>query len=147
MSRVKLDLPKGFAFSTEIAVRISDINCGGHLGHDSVLSLIHEARVRFLRDIGFAEGDIDGKGLIMADAAIVYKSRGFWGQVLKIEVAISGLGKYACDLVYRLTDKETGKEVARAKTGMAFFDYSNDKLVAVPQVFEAVLAARNLLSS
>ncbi len=62
MARVKLDLPDAFEFTTEIQVRIGDINYGGHLGNDTVLSLIHEARVRFLQKYNFREANIGGIG-------------------------------------------------------------------------------------
>ncbi len=42
-------------FSATLEVRISDINYGNHLGHDSLVSLLHEARVRFLRHLGYTE--------------------------------------------------------------------------------------------
>ena len=48
MARIKLDLPERFPFSTELRVRITDVNYGGHMGNDSLLGLLHEARVRFL---------------------------------------------------------------------------------------------------
>jgi acyl-CoA thioester hydrolase len=47
MARVAIDLPEQFPFSAGIAVRISDINYGGHIGYDAIISLIHEARMRF----------------------------------------------------------------------------------------------------
>lgn len=49
MSRVGLSLPSQFDFGTELAVQASDINYGGHLGHDAAVSLLHEARRRWLR--------------------------------------------------------------------------------------------------
>lgn len=143
MARIKLDLPEKFDFSTEIAVRISDINYGGHLGHDSVLSLTHEARVRLLRKHGFTEMDIDGSGLIISDVAIVYKSEAFYGETLNIEVAASDFSKYGCDFVYKITEKETGREIARAKTGIVFFDYANRKVAPVPEKFKAILSLRD----
>jgi acyl-CoA thioester hydrolase len=138
MARVKLDLPEKFEFSTEILVRISDINYGGHLGHDSVLSLTHEARVRLLGKYGFTEMDIDGSGLIISDVVIVYKSEAFYGEILKIEIAICDFSKYGCDFVYKITEKETGREVARAKTGIVFFDYKERRVASVPENFKAI---------
>ncbi|MGH7791582.1 MAG: acyl-CoA thioesterase, partial [Thermodesulfobacteriota bacterium] len=79
MARVKLDLPEEFVFSTEIPLRVNDINYGGHLGHDSILTLTHEARVRLLRKYGLTEINIYGPGLIISDAVIVYKSEAFYG--------------------------------------------------------------------
>jgi len=138
MARVKLDIPEEFEFSTEIPIRISDINYGGHLGNDAVLSLIHEARLRFFKKYGFTELDIDGFGLVLTDAVVVYKSVGYHGDILTIEVTREDFNKYGCDFVYRITNKETGKEVARAKTGIVFFDYDKKKVAKVPEKFKEI---------
>jgi len=138
MARVKLDLPDRFEFSTEIQVRIGDINYGGHLGNDTVLSLIHEARVRFLQKYGFTEANIDGVGLIMTDAVIVYKSEGFYGDTLTIDVTVGDFSRSGCDFFYRFTNKLTRKEVARAKTGIVFFDYKTRKVVSIPEHFRVL---------
>ena len=67
MGRVKLDMPKEFLFSTEMPVRISDVNYGGHLGNDSVMSMAHETRVRFLAEHGYSELDVCGAGMIQSE--------------------------------------------------------------------------------
>ena len=138
MARVKLDLPERFEFTTEIPIRIGDINYGGHLGNDSVLSLIHEARLKFLKRNGFTELDIDGVGLIMVDSVILYKSEGFYGDILTIEITTGEYTKTGCDFFYRITNKETGKEVAIVKTGIVFYDYQKKKIVEVPEKFKAM---------
>jgi acyl-CoA thioesterase FadM len=135
MARMKLELPDRFIFSTEIEVRISDINYGGHLGNDSLLSLIHEARVRFLNEYGFSEFDIGGASIIMSDTAIIYKSESFHGDILTFEVAVADVGRIGCDFYYRIYNKKAGKEVAHAKTGIVFFDYEKRKVVNVPGKF------------
>ena len=40
MARIKLDMPDNYIFSTELPVRISDINYGGHLSNDAMLSML-----------------------------------------------------------------------------------------------------------
>ena len=65
MPRLKIDIPDNFAFETQIPIRITDLNYGGHLGNDKYLTLIHEARVQFLEHYGFSEMDVDGVGIIM----------------------------------------------------------------------------------
>jgi acyl-CoA thioester hydrolase len=135
MPRVKIQFPDHFQFTTDLNIRISDINYGGHLGNDSVLSLVHEARVRFLKSLGYSELDIEGAGIIMGDAAIVYKAEGFHGETLTIDVAVLDIQNASCDFVYRLTKKDTGVEIARAKTGIVFYDYSTKKTVSVPPKF------------
>jgi acyl-CoA thioesterase FadM len=138
MARVKIELPAKFEFSIEVRVRISDINYGGHLGNDSVLSFIHEARLRFLNSYGFTELNINGFGLIMTDSVIVYKNQGLYGQILLIEVSVGDISKSGFDFIYRIREKESGKDVALAKTGMAFFNYQKNKVVRVPEKFKAI---------
>ena len=135
MSRVKLQLPTHFPFCTEIPIRISDINYGGHLGNDSVLSLVHEARVRFLQHLEYTEFDIEGRGIVLTDAIVVYSSEGLYGDVVLVEVGTSDFQLVQCDMVYRLTNKQTKKEIARVKTGIAFLDRQTRKIAPVPDNF------------
>ena len=139
MVRVALELPKNFSLSTDIPVRISDINYNNHIGHDSIITLIHEARVRFLNAYGFTELDIDGFGLVMTDLVVIYKAEVFYGEILTIEVTIQDFTKYGCDFIYRVTNKETGAEVARAKTGVLIYDYAKRKVVPVPKSFRSAM--------
>jgi acyl-CoA thioester hydrolase len=134
MPRIKIALPDSFAFTTEIPLRISDINYGGHLGNDSVLSLMHEARVQYFRSLGLSgETSLEGIiGIIVSDVGIEYKSESFYGDVVQVEVGIDDVGKYGFDMVYRLTHKETGKAIAIGKTGILCFDYAVRKLHVIP---------------
>jgi acyl-CoA thioester hydrolase len=136
MARVLIDLPQSFQFLTEIPVRITDINYGGHLGNDAVLALFQEARVQMLKQYGWSEMDIEGSGVIMSDAAVVYKSEAFYGEILTIEIAVIEITRAGCDFVYRMTNRASGKEVARAKTGIVFFDYASRRIVGVPEQFK-----------
>ena len=135
MARIKLDLPENFPFTTELRVRITDVNYGGHMGNDSLLGLLHEARVRFLAHYGLREFDIGGAGLIVTDSVIVYKSEAFPGEMLVIAVTLTDFNKYGCDFVYLVTEKTSGREVARAKTGIVFFDYQQRAVQKTPQSF------------
>lgn len=135
MPRIKIELPQKFIFKTELALRITDINYGGHLGNDSLLSIIHEARVRFLNHLGYSESNLEGNGIIMIDAAIQYKSEGFYGDSLIIEIDVNSFSGIGCDFVYRITNKSNGKVIALAKTGIVFFNYEKRKTVSVPSKF------------
>jgi len=134
MARIQIDLPEKFLFTVEIAVRVSDLNYGGHVGNDSILTLMQEARVQFYRSLGFAnEISFEGSvGQIIADAAIQYKTQTFLGDVLTIEVGVAEFTRYGFDMFYQLRNKATGKEVARGKTGIVCFDYSKGKVASVP---------------
>lgn len=135
MARVKLELPEVFCFSTELDVRVTEINYGNHVGNDRMVSLIHEARLRFLRKMGFGEFNIGGIGLMVSDLVVAFKAESFVGDVLKFEVGVTDFNKYGCDFIYRVTNADDGKLVTEAKTGIVFFDYDERKIALVPKVF------------
>ncbi len=138
MARIKIDLPQHFNFTTNIDVRVTDLNYGNHLGNNALLGLIHEARVRFLRHYNCNdEREVFGVGLIMSDTAIEYKAEGFLGDVLTVKVAVGDFSRVGFDFYYQFT-KADGTVLANAKTGMVCFDYTTRKVAACP---EALLAS------
>ena len=131
MARIKIDLPENFVFTTNIPVRVSDINYGGHLGNDALLSILHEARLRYLQQLGYSELRFGENALIMADAAIEYKGEGFMGDVLTVQITPADFTKYGFDLLYRVVN-QNNMPIAYAKTGMLCFNYGTRKLVTLP---------------
>ncbi|SMC28178.1 4-hydroxybenzoyl-CoA thioesterase [Andreprevotia lacus DSM 23236] len=146
MSRLKLDLPAHCDHATCIAVRITDLNYGGHLANQALLALMQEARVGFLAALGFSElGSDTLPGIILADVAVVYRSEAFAGEQLTFELAADEMGRSSFDLYYRIRAAE--REVAQAKTSIVFFDYAKRKSVAIPAAFiEALQGLREAKS-
>jgi 4-hydroxybenzoyl-CoA thioesterase len=142
MARVTLELPTSFQFVTDITVDIGHINYGGHLGNDSALTLLHEVRLRFVRSLGLNELDIEGRGMIITDAVVVYKAEAFWGDLLEAELACVDFNKYGCDIFYRLRRKTDDRDILHAKTGILFFNYETRKPASIPAAFSAALLAR-----
>jgi acyl-CoA thioester hydrolase len=138
MSRIKLQLPQQFSFSTQIAIRISDINYGNHVGNDAVLSLIHEARVQYLAAHGFSELNCGGVGLIMSDAGIEFKKEIFYGDVIRAFITAINFSTIGFDLYYKL--ETNNKAAVLAKTGMICYDYEKKKIVNVPELVREKLA-------
>ncbi len=135
MARIKINLPDKFIFSTDIPVRSTDINRGGHMGWNYMFDILDEARVRFWNSIGYSETANERVSNIMADAGINYKRQVFYGQTLRVEMAAADFTDRSFDLVFRISDAESGEEVARAKTGMLCFDYKEQKITRVPDDF------------
>jgi YbgC/YbaW family acyl-CoA thioester hydrolase len=127
-------MPEKYLFSTQIPVRITDLNYGNHLGNDALLSIIHEARVRFLASYGYSEANIENVGIMMADVVIIYKSQAFYGDMLSIQIGIDDLSKKSCDFYY-LIGNQADKIVALCKTAIVFFDYNLQKPVLIPTKF------------
>ncbi len=133
MSRHALLLPERFDFATDLTVQARDINYGGHLGHDAAVSLLHEARRRWLAAAGYDEAGHGGAGLIMLELDVRYGAEAFWGERLRVDMAVTGPGAARCEFLYRVARDET--EVLRARTLMGFFDYAGRRLVRRPADF------------
>lgn len=137
MPRIKIDLPERFTFATEIPIYIGHINYGHHLDNAALISLVSEARVRFFKALGYSELDVEGVGIVVADVAAQYRSEAFHGETLVVEMGAADFNRYGCDLVWRLSDKASGREVARGKHGIMFFDYAARKPTSAPPAFVA----------
>lgn len=145
MARVKIDMPESFRFLTQLPIRITDINYGGHLGNDAVVSILQEARMRYLASFGATELEALGTALIMADAAIVYKGEGFYGDQLTVEVTADEFSSVGFDLFYRISTFRGGTLtlIAEAKTGMVCFDYTSRKVARLPEALKTALSKIN----
>ena len=141
MARVHIDLPERFSFATDIQIYINHINYGNHLDNSAMLALVSEARVRFFKHLGYTELDVEGLGIIVADVAAQYKSEAFHGEIMVIEMAAGEFNKYGCDLLWRMAEKISGREVSRGKHGIMFFDYALRKAALVPPAFIAKAGA------
>jgi acyl-CoA thioester hydrolase len=134
MARNRIELPQTFNFSCNIPIRITDVNYGGHVGNDTVLTILHEARMQFLHQLGYTEMDLGGCGMIMADVAIEFKHELFYGDQLIASVSAGNFSRIGFELYYRLEKITAGKSViaAAARTGMICYDYEKKKIVSLP---------------
>jgi len=135
MARIKIELPEKFSFETIIPIRITDLNYGNHVGNDTILSILHEARVQYLRHYDLDELDFAGIGLIMSDVAVEFKNEIFYGERIIASVRVSEISKFVFDVYYKLEKENNDKRilVALAKTGMVCYDYTAKKVAAVPK--------------
>ncbi len=141
MARIKLIIPDKQIFSTKIAVRITDINYGNHVGNDALISILHEARMQWLASLNYTELSIENAALIMADLAVEYKAESFYGDVLLIDIAIGEISKVSFEIFYEITTHRNNIKllIAKAKTGMVCFDYELKKVTNIPEKFLSML--------
>ncbi|MGD9773012.1 acyl-CoA thioesterase [Diaphorobacter sp.] len=142
MARIVFDLPAHFGFSTELQVYISHVNQGGHLDNAQLLSLVSEARVRFFKSLGYTEADVAGLATVVGDMLAQYKSEAFHGETLRVQMTPQDFNRYGFDLVFCLTEKTQGREVARGKTGIVFIDRAARKPAPIPEPVRQLLLQR-----
>lgn len=114
-------------------VRITDVNYGGHLGHDRLIGLLHQARIDALSAIGASELDFFGTGLILAHLRIDYRAQAFLHEAIDIAVWAENIRRCRFDLHYRARRGDT--LIAEALTVMVCFDYGAQQVSAVPRAF------------
>jgi acyl-CoA thioesterase FadM len=133
MKRLKVQEPDKYIFSTDLRIRISDLNYGNHLSNDAFLRFAHEARMQFFESIDYTELDIEGVGTIMADCEIQFLGQGYFGDEVRIDIGIADYSRAAFNLVYRFTNLSDSKTMALIRTSILGFDYKNNKVVAFPE--------------
>lgn len=142
MARLKIDIPENYFAAFTIPVRINDINYGNHVGNDSFVAILQEARVQWLRQHNFTELDIDGVGLIICDLQIEFKKESFYGDNITVQLSAGEISGVGFELCYQLFTFRDGERIllANAKTSMVFYNYTNKKVTALPEKFKAILA-------
>ena len=138
MARLQLSFPEDqWYYSTQLTVRVTDINAGNHLGNDSMISMISEARARFLFEYGVSEADRDGNGIIVTDLATTYRAEAHARDQLMFEVGVMDFNKYGGDIIFRVSRPRDNTLVAMAKSGFVFFNYKTSQVVAMPDDFRS----------
>jgi acyl-CoA thioester hydrolase len=135
MPRIRIELPTHFPFTAAIPIRITDLNYGAHVGNDTILSLIHEARMQFLIHFGYTELNVGGVALIMGDVAIEFKKEIFYGDTVLASVAAGDFSRVGFILYYKLEKQDGDKRIllATAQTGMVCYNYELKKVASVPE--------------
>ena len=141
MARLKLELPQKLLATVSIPVRITDINYGNHLAHNSLVEIIHEARVQFLNQHGFTELNVGGTALIMSELIVEFKNESFYKDLLQIKIFSGEITGVSFELFYEISvqRKEQKIIIAFAKTGMVCYNYDIKKVRAVPEKLKMLL--------
>ena len=128
-----------------MTVRVTDINGANHLGNDSMISMISEARARFLSELGVQETERDGTGIIVTDLATTYRAEAHAHDQLVFEVGVMDFNKYGGDITFRITRPRDQVLVAMAKSGFVFFNYKLSQVVPMSDEFRAKFTRVNWL--
>lgn len=143
MTRIKISLPDSFYnISIKIPVRITDVNYGNHVGNDSLVSIIHEARMQFLQHYGFTELNIEGIGLIMSDLIVEFKNESHYNDIIEVKIAKGEVSKVSFELLYLLSTYRENNEIiiAHSKTTMVCYNYQLKKVVVIPDKLKEIVS-------
>ncbi|MCY4046165.1 MAG: thioesterase family protein [Cellvibrionales bacterium] len=144
MPRIILDTLTSTLITYPVKIRYSDINTARHVGNDKMISLIQEARIELLTQLGFKNDGDTAVTYVVADLGVNYKAEAFFADELIIEVGVSDIKEKSFDVLYKVTNTKTHHVVAEAKTGLVFLDANAGKTTQIPA---ALLTAIDKLST
>jgi len=139
MPRTKLTEQPVYEFCYPITVQPRDINYGGHMGVDSLISIIAAGRAYLFKCGGMRETNLgDSKtGIIMTDVQINLIAEGFMFDNLEVHTHIGDLTRNGFRLFHKVTRGDS--IIALAEMGFLTFDYDARKVVALPKSFTKAL--------
>lgn len=139
MPRIKLQEQSAYEFHYDLQVQVGHLNYAGHLGHDSVVSIVHEARVHMFHVLGVIETNLGDNraGIIMGDLAVTYFSEGHLFDKLRVDSHVGEMGRSGFRIFHRVMKGEN--LIALVETGLMAYDYTLQAIVPVPEVFKRAL--------
>jgi len=139
MPRTKLTEQPTYEFCYPITVQPRDINYGGHLGVDSLVSIIGTARAYIFQSICLSEGNLGDNrvGIIMTDFMVNLKAEGFMFDNLEVYTHVGELTKNSFRFFHKITRGVS--LVALAEAGFLAYDYPEKKVTSVPVKFSKAL--------
>ncbi|MDQ7728422.1 thioesterase family protein [Halomonas sp. SpR8] len=145
MERVKLEFPaEAIIHRHPLTVRVTDMNYSRHLGHDALVSLLHEARIQAFSALDLPEWDMHGYPTVVADLAVQYQSEARWPDALIIATAVPEPQGKALTIYQRIYQAESEQIVATARVNQLLIDIASGRPVEVPeQVQQALIDARS----
>lgn len=116
-------------FQSNITVLVNHLNYGNHLGYDSVLSIVQEVRMRYLKKLQLSEISIEGDiGYLVTKANVEYKQETFHGDELIVKLFINDLSSLSMELSSTIENRKTKKIVAICTTKHLFYNYKTKKI-------------------
>jgi len=136
-------LPEEFPLQTEIVVRFRDVDAMGHVNNAVYLTYLEQGRVALFSKLGFtatsSPSALEQFPFILAEATCRYLSPAAVGETLVVHIRVARTGAKSFDLEYLITDQQSGRPVATARTVQVAFDYAAGKTIEIPPNLRSAL--------
>ncbi len=125
----------GFNVHTDIEIRFRDLDALGHVNNAVYFSFLEMGRVAYMRAMSEAAGterdELDFP-FILGRASCRFLATAGLGQTLRVAIRASAVGNKSFEFEYEVSNKDTGKLIATAKTTQVFFDYEAKETRQIP---------------
>jgi len=130
-----------FRFHHPIEIRYSDLDPQGHVNNARFLTYFEQARVQYLIHLGLfsREQSFLEIGIIIAEAAITFKSPVYFGTQARVGVRVSRLGTKSMTMEYEMVDNE-GILYATGSTAIVTFDFKTHATIPIPDAWRQTIS-------
>lgn len=128
-----------FVFETVMRVRNTEIGLGQHLTVENLVSLLTEARFRFLYSKGIKEVNTEYQGLVISHITTQILDRVRAREELLFEVGVQQLTEVGGDFVFKVSRMFDSSVIAYAKMGFVAYDYRQSKEIPLPPAIKDAL--------
>ncbi|MGD9591714.1 MAG: acyl-CoA thioesterase [Candidatus Berkiella sp.] len=135
----KTPTPENPVFSTYMKVRFNDVNLGNHLDYAALLEIVGNARAQFFKSHGCNELDIDGVGIIVKSLYVEYISEAKFDDLLEIHLYLANVKNSNFEMIFLVKNNYSGNDVAKISKKIAFFDYKQKRICAMPNKFISMI--------
>jgi acyl-CoA thioester hydrolase len=129
-----------FRFSTALEVRWRDVDALGHVNNAVYFNYLEQARLHYMREMGFSPTDPADVGIIIAEASCRFKTPLRLGEQVTIQARVSELRRSSFVFEYRI-EREDGGLAATARTMQVCYDYDNQRPGPIPDEWREAFVA------
>ena len=127
--------PLPVAYTTQLPIRIGDINYGGHLGSIEIQGLMHDVRLQYFATLNLSEKNFGEGQLILQKLWVHHYKECHYGDTLTFKLSITNLKKVRFDMFYAVT---TIDEILVAEASMTFATQNDvGRPIKLPETFIA----------
>jgi len=125
-------------FTIDVQMRFRDLDAMGHVNNAVYLSYCELARTQFYLKHAFKKSlrEID---FILARAEIDFVSAAEWGDQIVVSVWPSEIGTTSFTLKYEISDKKSGRLIAKSSSVLVSYDYQKKETKPIPPEFRKLL--------
>jgi acyl-CoA thioester hydrolase len=120
-------------FHIDLDVRVGDLNYGNHVGHQHYFLYFQEARMAYLKQLGYSETDIEGLSMVVAEASCRYKRELLHGDRIQVQCGIAEIKSKAFIFEYTITRDLT--VCATGATTSLCLDPGSKRVASLPEAF------------
>jgi len=129
-----------YRFSTTLEVRWRDVDALGHVNNAVYFNYLEQARLHYMRELGFLPPNSTDVGVIIAEAGCRFKTPLRLGEQVTIRARVSEFHRTSFIFEYRI-EGEDGRLAATAQTVQVCYDYDGQRPSPIPDAWREAFIA------